>query len=50
MEYYTPKEVSEILGLSYQQVILRLQKGLIKGHKMGWSWIIYKKDLPNAKH
>lgn len=49
-KYYTPHEVAKKLNLTYQQVILRLRKGQIKGHKMGWVWIIYEKDLIDAKH
>lgn len=50
MKLYTPKEVAKITGLSYQQVVLRLQKGIIKGEKYGWSWLIKKKDIPNANN
>lgn len=46
--FYTPREVAKLLGLSYQQVILRCQKGTIKAHKVGWGWIILKRDLPDA--
>lgn len=47
--YYTPRQVAEKLGLSYQQVILRLRSGAIKGQKMGWSWIIYAADLNGGR-
>ena len=47
--YYTPKQVAEKLGLSYQQVILRLRSGAIKGQKMGWVWIINSADLNGSR-
>lgn len=44
-KFYTPREAAKLLGLSYQQVILRLRRGQIKGKKVGWVWVIYAKDL-----
>lgn len=44
-EYYTPRQVAKELNLSYQQVIIRLRKGIIKGQKYGWGWVIYKRDI-----
>lgn len=46
---YTPRQVGELLGLPHLEVIRRLRKGDITGHKLGWAWIIEELDLEAAK-
>ncbi len=45
--YYTVKELADILGISRVAVFNKIKKGQIKAEKMGRNYIIYKKDIDN---
>jgi excisionase family DNA binding protein len=44
-EFYTTKELAELLGVSRVAVFNRIKKGDIKAQKMGRNFVIFKKDL-----
>jgi excisionase family DNA binding protein len=44
-DFYTTKELSELLGISRISVFKRLRQGSIKGYKMGRNFVIFKKDV-----
>jgi len=44
-DFYTTKELSEILKISRQSVLKRLNNGSIKASKMGRNFVIFKKDV-----
>lgn len=44
-EFYTTKELAELLGISRIAVFNRIKKGNIKAQKMGRNFIIFKKDI-----
>lgn len=43
--YYTVKELADIMGLSRIAIFNRIKSGKIKAEKIGRNYIIYKKDL-----
>lgn len=43
--YYTVKELADIMGLSRITIFNRVKSGKIKAEKIGRNYIIYKKDL-----
>ncbi len=43
--YYTVKELAEILNISRIAVFNKIKRGQLKAEKMGRNYIIYKKDL-----
>lgn len=48
--HVTAAKAAEILGVSYQTVILMLQRGDIAGRKIGRRWYVPIEDgLPRAK-
>lgn len=44
-EFYTTKELAELLGVSRVAVFNRIKKGDIKAKKMGRNFVIFKKDI-----
>ncbi|MDD5750075.1 MAG: helix-turn-helix domain-containing protein [Candidatus Pacebacteria bacterium] len=44
-EFYTTKELAELLGVSRIAVFNRIKKGDIKAQKMGRNFVIFKKDV-----
>ncbi|MFA5013240.1 MAG: helix-turn-helix domain-containing protein [Candidatus Paceibacterota bacterium] len=44
-DFYTTKELSELLGISRVAVFNRIKKGDIKAQKMGRNFVIFKKDI-----
>lgn len=44
-EFYTTKELAELLGISRIAVFNRIKKGYIKAQKMGRNFVIFKKDI-----
>ncbi|MCL5010997.1 MAG: helix-turn-helix domain-containing protein [Patescibacteria group bacterium] len=44
-EFYTTKELAELLGVSRIAVFNRIKKGDIKAQKMGRNFVIFKKDI-----
>lgn len=46
-EFYTTKELAELLGISRIAVFNRIKKGDIKAQKMGRNFVIFKKDIGN---
>jgi len=44
-EFYTTKELAELLGVSRIAVFNRIKKGGIKARKMGRNFVIFKKDV-----
>jgi len=44
-EFYTTKELAELLGISRIAVFNRIKKGDIKAQKMGRNFVIFKKDI-----
>jgi len=43
---YTPEEIAKMYNKSYYQVIYALMTGRLKGHKIGWAWVVNDSDLP----
>ncbi len=48
-DFYTIKELAEILGISRISVFKRVRQGSINGQKMGRDFIIFKKDIDLKK-
>jgi len=44
-EFYTTKELAELLGISRVAVFNKIKKGDIKAQKMGRNFVIFKKDI-----
>lgn len=44
-DFYTITELARLLGISRISVFKRVRNGSIKGQKMGYNYIIFKKDL-----
>jgi len=44
-EFYTTKELAELLGISRVAVFNRIKKGDIKAQKMGRNFVIFKKGI-----
>ena len=44
-EFYTTKELAELIGVSRVAVFNRIKKGDIKAQKMGRNFVIFKKDI-----
>ena len=44
-DFYTTKELIEILGISKQSVLKRIGRGNIKAIKTGRDYIIFKRDV-----
>ncbi len=44
-DFYTIRELAELLKISKVAVFKRVKRGSIKGQKMGRDFIIFKKDL-----
>jgi excisionase family DNA binding protein len=47
-EFYTTKELAELLGISRVAVFNKIKKGDIKAQKMGRNFIIFKKDVEDV--
>ena len=45
MEYYTTKDVCELLKISSKTLYKYLEQGKIKGTKLGKSWRYSQKDI-----
>jgi excisionase family DNA binding protein len=48
-DFYTITELAKVLGISRVSVFKRVRNGSIKGQKMGYNFIIFKKDLDLKK-
>jgi len=48
-DFYTITELAKLLGISRVSVFKRVRNGSIKGQKMGYNFIIFKKDLDLKK-
>ena len=48
-DFYTITELAKVLGISRVSVFKRVRQGSIKGQKMGYNFIIFKKDLDLEK-
>lgn len=48
-DFYTTKELVEILGISKQSVLKRIGRGNIKAIKTGRDYIIFKRDIDLTK-
>ena len=44
-DFYTITELAKVLQISRVSVFKRVRQGSIKGQKMGYNFIIFKKDL-----
>jgi len=44
-DFYTITELAKLLKISRVSVFKRVKQGSIKGQKMGYNFIIFKKDL-----
>lgn len=44
-DFYTITELAKVLGISRVSVFKRVRQGSIKGQKMGYNYIIFKKDI-----
>jgi excisionase family DNA binding protein len=47
--FYTITELAKELGISRVSVFKRVRQGSIKGQKMGYNFIIFKKDIDLKK-
>lgn len=47
--FYTIRELAKLLGISRVSVFKRVRNGSIKGQKMGYNFIIFKKDIDLGK-
>jgi excisionase family DNA binding protein len=47
--FYTVKELAELLGISRISVFKRVRQGSIKGQKMGRNFVIFKRDVDLKK-
>lgn len=45
--YFTVKELADLLGVSRVTIFNRIKLGRIKAEKIGRNYIIYKKNLPD---
>ena len=48
-DFYTITELAKLLGISRVSVFKRVRQGSIKGQKMGYNFIIFKKDIDLEK-
>lgn len=48
-DFYTITELSKLLEISRVSVFKRVRQGSIKGQKMGYNFIIFKKDIDLQK-
>ena len=48
-DFYTISELAKLLGISRVSVFKRVRNGSIKGQKMGYNFIIFKKDIDLKK-
>ncbi|MCX6722235.1 MAG: excisionase family DNA-binding protein [Candidatus Staskawiczbacteria bacterium] len=48
-DFYTTRELAEVLGVSRISVFYRLGNGSIRGYKMGRNFVIFKKDIDIKK-
>jgi len=48
-DFYTITELAKVLGISRVSVFKRVRQGSIKGQKMGYNYIIFKKDIDFKK-
>lgn len=46
----TVKEASEILGIKPQRVLNLIKTGKLPARKVGWFWIINRKDVCNQSN
>jgi len=44
-DYYTPREIAEMMGVHYQTVMNWLRSGKLRGVKIGQIWKISKEAL-----
>jgi len=44
-DFYTTRELVDILKISKQSVLKRIGRGSIKAQKMGRDFIVFKKDI-----
>ena len=44
-DYVTVKEAAAILGITTQQVLLRIKRKQLQATKLGWSWLIKRSQL-----
>jgi len=47
-EFYSVKEVADLLGLSRQIVSKKIKEGIIKGEKIGRNYIIKRSELSDV--
>lgn len=45
--YFTVKELANLMGVSRVTVFNKIKLGIIKAEKIGRNYIIYKSDLPD---
>lgn len=49
-EFYTSKEVSEMIGVSASSIAKYLRSGNMNGVKLGGNWYVSKSDLERFLH
>jgi len=49
MDEMTVREAAEELGLTHLEVNRRIHKGQIQARKVGWVWILNRKDVLAVK-
>ena len=47
--FYTIKELAELLGISRISVFKRVRQGSINGQKLGRNFVVFKKDVDLKK-
>ncbi len=45
-KFLSVQEVAELIGKNYRQVQHMLVTHKLKGKKVGWAWVINRKDIP----
>lgn len=48
-DFYTITELAKLLKISRVSIFKRVRQGSIKGQKMGYNYIIFKKDIDLKK-
>jgi len=40
------REIAQRYGVETREVLYAIRKGLLKGEKMGWVWVVRESELP----
>lgn len=48
-EMISVREAAKLMGITPQQVLNQIRRSQLPAQKIGWNWVINKKDLPKTK-